>query len=253
MLQENKPINYEERVPASYDNGLRVYKARVYSNCGPGDDRLQVRIIPYMNDIPSSELSNLPKYAPLFRGQVIQTKTEAQDGRGDLVWVLAIPDFTFGYVLGMANTFDTVGEQAFLGSWDYEGAKGTLRTIGAATGGFDYKNIYVDMQNTGGTYIEFHNIKKSEKWMLTSTGDVIHIAKGKVYIQASAGTGKGDSRSSISITPTKILCTTDLFEVNAKNVILAKHNMQLLGSLGSSFQAISCDGLNIQPISNIFV
>lgn len=251
MIVTNPQTVMNERVPTSYDNTLRVYKARAFANCESGDDRLQVRVLPFMADIPQNEDDNLPKYAMFFKGQVIKVNTEKDDGVGDLLWILAIPDFTFGYILGPCNSTLGISEDASIGAWDYDGAKTTMMMLGASVADFDYKNIYVDVTNSTGTYIEFHNIKSGEKWMITSKGDVIHMAPSRVFIQASAGTGKGDSRSSIELTPTKVNVSTDLFNVDAKNVVLAKHNMKLLGSLSDA--PISCDGVNIQPISNIFV
>jgi hypothetical protein len=53
------------------------------------------------------------------------------------------------------------------------------------------------------------------------------------------------------ITPNKVYIRTDLFEVDAKNVVLGKHNMKLVGTGGIS--SIQCEGVNLMPIKNISV
>ena len=109
------------------------------------------------------------------------------------------------------------------------------------------------MQNASGTLIEFHNIKNGEKWIINSTGDMIHMRPGQIVLQSAAGVGQEDVRSKIIISPEKVQVNTSLFEVNAKNVLLGKHNMHLLATLAGPYSSISCDGVNLQPIKNIMV
>lgn len=64
------------------------------------DSRLQVRILPQMENVSAD---NLPLYPSFFKNTLITGAI------GDLVWVLANEDFTLGYVLGLANSNTMLG------------------------------------------------------------------------------------------------------------------------------------------------
>ena len=252
MLAENLNIDMSRRVPQIANDELHIYKARIYDNCKKGDDRIQVRIIPYMADVPDDELENLPKYPPFFKGQVIRGQCEKDDGptSATLCWVAATSDFTLGYVLGTANFFGGPKDK-MLESWNYGETKKALQRTGTITDDFDYKNIALNMRNPNSTYIEFYSISTGEKWMMTSTGDIITIQNNKIQLTASEGVDSSSARSSIVIEPTKITFNTATFFVNAKKVVLGKHNHNALGTISST--GVSCDGVNLQPIDNIWV
>ena len=108
MYQIKDTLDIKNRSTMPYSNEFRLYKARAYANCEEGDDRIQVRVLPYMSMIASTELDNLPKYAPLIKGSVPKVNTEKDDQLGDMLWVVAIPDFTVGYILGPANIILTL-------------------------------------------------------------------------------------------------------------------------------------------------
>lgn len=246
-------IDIKKRTAPKFDNEFHIYKARAYATCGEGDDRLQVRVLPYMLDIAEDELDNLPKYAPLIRGTCIQVDTEKESltGTGTLLWVMALPDFTFGYVIGEANAYEGPGDSKLVDSWPFKEISDLLNKYDATTSNFEYKNIVVEIRNDSGTYMEFHNTKSGEKWMMTCQGDLIHMQPGKVIVQASAGVERGADRSNIVLEPKCITVNTASFIVNAKKILLGKHNHKLLGTIGMT--PVSCDGMNLKPIENIYV
>ena len=55
---------------------LKLYRARVHDVGKENDDRLQVRIMPFMADYPETDSENLPRYPMMFKGQVLQCYTE---------------------------------------------------------------------------------------------------------------------------------------------------------------------------------
>lgn len=73
-----------------------LYLSKIVADSDPfkGECRLQVKIIPHMDNIPN----NLCPIYPYF------FKDEALTGKvGELAWVISNDDFTVGYVLGLAN------------------------------------------------------------------------------------------------------------------------------------------------------
>ena len=254
MLNEDVNIDMPNRLPKANDDELHLYKGRIYDNCKSGDDRLQIRILPFMADLPDNELSNLPKFSPFFKGQVIRGITEADatdDQPASLVYVLATSDFTFGFVLGTVNEFDSIGEAPMVESWNYPEAKQCLQRSGAIADSFDYENIAVDMSNATSTILEMHDVKKGSKWIMTCTGDIFTIQQGLIYMCSRRGTESGANMSSIKIQPESIKITTTTLDISAKHIIMGKHGHYLLGTLASA--PVSCDGINLTPVTNIMV
>lgn len=234
---------------------LRLYKARIYDNMGKGDDRLKVRILPDMADYIGEDLDYLPVYPPFFKGQVVRGWTELNRNpdtdTADLVYVIASEDFSYGYVVGLTNVFGSYNEK-MSSSWNYPETKQIVTRNNANISDFDYESIMVDLRNSNDTYIEFHSISTGAKWMLTCYGDMIHIGPNQIVLESRNGSGKDDKAfSQIKLTPSSVSITTDLFEVNAKNTILGHHGMKLVGTLSDS--AVSCDGMNLDSISEINV
>ena len=134
------------RTAAPNSDELHIYKAKIYDNCKEGDDRIQVRVLPYMALIPDSDLEHLPKYPPFFKGQVIRGFTEKDDGpdKASLVFILANTDFTFGYVMGLANDFPGPGkDDVLLDSYNFSRLKAFLTQRGIDTSTFNYNHIIV--------------------------------------------------------------------------------------------------------------
>ena len=58
------------------------------------DNRLKVKVLPYMKDIPDSKC---PVWSSFFRDELYTGKV------GDYVWVICDDEYSVGYVFGMAN------------------------------------------------------------------------------------------------------------------------------------------------------
>jgi|LSQX01.3.fsa_nt_gb hypothetical protein len=73
-----------------------IYLARIEGVSSSTDSRLQVRILPDMEDLSRDYL---PMWPSFFRNEMITGKP------GALVWVIANKEYTMGYVLGYANFY----------------------------------------------------------------------------------------------------------------------------------------------------
>jgi len=80
---------------------LSIYIAKIEVPATKEDNRLQVRVLPHMENLP---LEMLPVWPCFFKYQYISGKP------GELVWCIANSEFTMGYVLGYANTYSWVGD-----------------------------------------------------------------------------------------------------------------------------------------------
>lgn len=251
MLNLDPALQVGNRLPNALTDNLHFYKAKIYDNQKWGDDRLQVRIIPYMNDI--TEVDILPKYPPLVKGKVIRGITEKDVGgsKADLVLVLATADFTYGYIVDLLNNMPGINNEPLQNSWNYSAVKQRLSSTGAITSGFDYSSVYVDIQNSSNTYLEFHDINTGAKWMMTEKGDTFMISPGHIMIMARSGPESGDQAASIDITPTKITFKAKVVDFNAKTILLGHSGKRLVGTSGS--QPVAVDGLPLTPASAIYV
>lgn len=251
MLKDRPEYDFENRVPSEYSNELHLYKARLYKQIRYGDDRFQVRILPYMIDVPDSEVDLLPKYPAFFKGSFPNGKSEKEDGKeqASILWVLATPDFTVGYVLGPASYFPGCADSTMKDSWNYSEVKQAVQRSGAITEKFDYKDIVVQVRNEGGTYLEFYSVSSGYKYMMTAFGDLISLQDHKVILQAREGVDSGAAQSTIVVEPNRVGITTQTFEVTAKDVILGHHNVYPLGTILNT--GVSCDGMNLTPLTNI--
>lgn len=236
-----------------FDDALHLYRALIYDNVKAGDDRLQVRIMPYMAEISGDEEDNLPKYPPFFRGKVIRGYTEKDKESGmqpTSVYVLANNNFTVGYVLGAVNEFNGAAAGALTSSWNYQESKASLQRAGAVPPGFDYNNIEVTM-NEGGTIVEMTSYKDAFKIIMTSSGDIFSIQNGKIFMMARSGAGQNGVESSyVKITPSKIECKSKVFDLSkSEAVILGHHGLNVLGSYTDT--PVACEGINLTPCTGI--
>lgn len=251
MLEEREEYQFNRRNPSEDSNELHLYKAKLYKQLRYGDDRLQVRILPYMADVPENELDNLPKYPPFFKGEFPNGKSEVEHGKEEasLLWVMATSDFTVGYVLGPASYFPGCADTINKDSWNYPEIKQAIQRSGCITENFDYKDIVIQLRNANSTYIEMYSVSSGYKYMMTAYGDLICLSDHKITLQAREGVDSGSAQSTIVLEPSKVTVNTSVFEVNAKTVILGHHNMSPLGTISSA--PVSCDGINLSPIDSI--
>lgn len=251
-------MKFENRLPSHESDELHFYKARIYANCKNGDDRLQVRILPFMAKI--EETNNLPKYPPFVRGKVIRGFTEKDDGKekASLIYVLATSDFTFGYVLDTVNNFAGALKGALDNSWSYKTVKALVQRAGAipkdadGAASFKYENICVDINNENATYLEFHDMQNGAKFFMTCKGDILTIQPSRIYMCARSGPGTDDKASYMEVRPTSITFVTDTFDISkAKNIILGHHGMKLVGTVMDG--SVAVDGFNMTSMKNIQV
>lgn len=237
-----------------YNGELKLYRANIYANVQSGDDRLQVRILPYMAGITGEDEANLPKYPPLYKGHVIRGYTETEpgdDGQITSIMVLANEDFTVGYCLDPINEFNGALKGALTTSWNYEESKSVLQRCGCVPSNFTYENITCNT-NDGGTFLEIGSYKEPYKIWMTCAGDVISIQKNRIYLMARSGADSGTESSYIDIKPDRIELKSKVFDVSKSDaVILGHRGMNLVGTYASS--AVPCEGVNLAPCSTIKV
>lgn len=238
-----------------YSGELKLYRALIHDNCKSGDDRIQVRIMPYMAEITGDEEYNLPKYPPFFKGHTVRGYTE-KDAKSDnrnptSVYVLANQDFTVGYVLDAVNEFNGALQGALTNSWDYQNTKSILQRAGCVPKGFKYEDLIVDV-NEGATLITIKSYKNPFMVIMTAAGDIFSIQQNRIYMMARAGEASGNEASYIDIRPGRIECKSKVFDLSkSEAVILGHRGMNVLGSFADT--PVPCEGINIAPVSTIKV
>ena len=246
-------LDLGSRLADPCNDNLHLYKARIYKTLGPNDDRLQVRILPFMVDIPK-ELDYMWSIDVKIAGY-----SEVADGKAkaSTVLVAATSDFTCGYVLGLANQWEGNLKAKFTGSYNFSAVKKFLTQRGACPASFDYKDIMVEVNigdsSTGG-FLRFYHIRTGDFFMINRSGCIITIQQDKIYMRAGSpptNPGTKVNFSQITMTATEIKFDTPLFNVNAKNVILGRHGLYLQGT--NSEIATAVDMVSTVPIKNIMV
>lgn len=261
----NEQFIERARLGAPYEDNLKIYKARIYKMLGPNDDRVQVRILPYMVDIPSDELDNLPKFPPFIKGQVISGKTEYDDGKmaAENVWVASTPDFTFGFVIGLANAFGQFSGK-MVDSYGFTELKKYLVKRKVCPDGFNYRDLYVQywgeaidgQGNSTGGLLEFVNRKLGHKYIITTSGAIFAMTSDSILLRIGGVNTEplgGTKFSSMEMTPGKVRFKTPVFEVDAGKIILGKRAMSVLATTASDLMPISVDGTNLLPVTNVMV
>ena len=76
------------------------YVAEIIEATTIDDNRLRIRVLPYMEGIPKEKC---PCYPSFFRDELYTGK------EGEFVWVICNDDFSLGYVFGVAN-YNTYGD-----------------------------------------------------------------------------------------------------------------------------------------------
>jgi hypothetical protein len=244
---------------------LKIYRARVHDVGSVGDDRLQVRIMPYMADYSELEDENLPRYPCMFKGQVLSCYTELNPDKKtnlpDWVFVAATEDFTVGYVIGLANQFYTCNNTPFLDSYGYTNIQNFISSRGLDTYAVNYDEMVVEKwisnknsQPIGGM-VEMYNYRTGEKYIILTSGTCLIMQYNNIYMRVGnpSGTenGKTESFSEFVMNNNKIEFKTDLFNVDAKNVVLGQHQLNLLATGATS--KVSLNGMEVEPIKTIKV
>lgn len=234
------------------DDELHLYRAVIVDNVKAGDDRLQVRILPWQAEVTGEEEENLPRFPPFIKGQVIRGYTEKNpgpEGTPTSIWVLSNVDFNYGFVLGPVNEFNGAINGALTTSWNYKETKSILTAAGAMPDHFLYEDCEVKT-NEANTFIEISSYKSPFKVMMTDKGTMFVMKETEVFIMSRAGTQPGDKASYIKMTPTKIECKADVFDLSKSNaVILGHHGLNVLGTFSDT--PVPCEGVNLTPCGKI--
>ncbi len=197
----NPNFNSDARQFPEYHDSLQIYRARIYQKFDPGDDRLQVRIVPHMADLTEKDL--LPIYPPFFKGQIIAGKTEKVDkSNADYVWVAALPDFTVGFVLGLANAYEG-NVPKYSQSLNYKALIEALSKRNIIPPYMDYRDMLVQYWNN--SYVEMVNVKTGDKFIAQSTGSIIALQTGQIYLRVGSGNdANGSNAATIRMTRDEI-------------------------------------------------
>lgn len=245
---------------------LKIYRARVHDVGKEGDDRLQVRIMPYMADYSDLENDNLPRYPYMFKGQVLTCFTELNPdkatGQPDWVFVAATEDFTVGYVMGLANQFYTCNSTPFLDSYGYKKVQNFISSRGLDTNAVNYDEMVIEKWITTsspndltGGMVEMYNYKTGEKYIILTSGTCFIMQYDKIYMRVGNPSGSKspttEAFSQIQIDAHQIEFKTELFNVDAKNVVLGHHGLNIVGTTGSL--GVSMEGVDFNPITSITV
>lgn len=213
-------FEFDQRMIPANDDSLHFYKARIYQNkSSAGDDRMQVRILPYMEDVDELELVNLPWFPSLDKTRVVRGLPEVIVGeeKAGMVLVLANADFTMGYVVCPLNAFpDSYSKLEY--NWPYKEVKKVLSKMGLTGSSFNYDCIEVNQHTVGveagewipnvsekgGYYLEITNILNGDKVFLNSNLSALGLIGNKVIMASRAGVEENQAQSVITVAPDSI-------------------------------------------------
>ena len=148
-----------------------IYIAQVVGVANSGDDRLQVRVLPQMQNYMTLPDDQCPKWSFFFRDE-FYTGTGAAN---DYVWVICNDDFSVGYILGAANyttysSESTLYKQKSIPSDLTKAIKESIATLRGEQ--YSFKNLKVTFCNND----SIHFIERS------TGGSIIAFRNGTLYI-----------------------------------------------------------------------
>ena len=148
-----------------------IYIAQVVGVANSGDDRLQVRVLPQMQNYMTLPDDQCPKWSFFFRDE-FYTGTGAAN---DYVWVICNDDFSVGYILGAANyttysSESTLYKQKSIPSDLTKAIKESIATLRGEE--YSFKNLKVTFWNND----SIHFIERS------TGGSIIAFRNGTLYI-----------------------------------------------------------------------
>jgi hypothetical protein len=244
-------------------NDLSLSLAILYENLGPNDDRLRVRPIPELLDVPDEELDYLPAYPMFFKEQVITGFSEKDHGKdaADVVWICHSKDFDQGWIMGKANNYGANTSQKYPNSYNYSEVRKYLQGRHALPDDFDYDHIVIRLKsgnddssvdsNTGGV-IELYNFLTGDYVILNTSGSVLCVMQHQIYIRVgtpSSSGGGGSSFSAITVKGSEINLKSPLIFLDGKSVVLGAHGLSVVGTPGSS--PVWAEGVPLIPMKNI--
>ena len=148
-----------------------IYIAQVVGVANSGDDRLQVRVLPQMQNYMTLPDDQCPKWSFFFRDE-FYTGTGAAN---DYVWVICNDDFSVGYILGAAHyttysSESTLYKQKSIPSDLTKAIKESIATLRGEQ--YSFKNLKVTFWNND----SIHFIERS------TGGSIIAFRNGTLYI-----------------------------------------------------------------------
>ena len=148
-----------------------IYIAQVVGVANSGDDRLQVRVLPQMQNYMTLPDDQCPKWSFFFRDE-FYTGTGAAN---DYVWVICNDDFSVGYILGAANyttysSESTLYKQKSIPSDLTKAIKESIATLRGEQ--YSFRNLKVTFWNND----SIHFIERS------TGGSIIAFRNGTLYI-----------------------------------------------------------------------
>ena len=207
-----------------------IHIAQVVGVANSGDDRLQVRVLPQMQNYMTLPDDQCPKWSFFFRDE-FYTGTGAAN---DYVWVICSDDFTVGYILGVANyttysSESTLYKQKSIPSDLMKAVKESIATLRGEQ--YSFKNLKVTFWNndsvhfierdTGGSIVAFRN-----GTLYLARPDEFAIIMGETKFTMSKQKGISLSGTSIKLgsndvfvgnkTDGRILVTTGMTGDNAR-------------------------------------
>jgi len=216
----------KRQVPTTGDN-LQLYRARIYKKMPPGDDRLQIRVMPFLADLPNPDRF-LPKWPPFFQGQVITGKTEADVGQlADYVWVAALPDFSVGYVMGLATGYGRAYE-VFQDSINFTSVLQGLINRGVASSDLRYENIQV--LHRSANHLDMVDTVTGDRFTLLSNGTVFSVLRNQIYMRVGTPDSGRTDFSAIRISREEISFATPTFRVKSANIVLGDKGLNVLAT-----------------------
>ena len=257
---EPDPFYSKNRKAPSSSDDLHVYKAVIYKNLGPNDDRLQVRIIPNMLGIKNEELDFLPRYPAFIKGQMITGYTEYDKGIKDAsrVYVLATSDFTVGYILGLANDFEGNTEARFKESIHWRKIKSFLTERSIKPDDFEYCDIQIvtrtSEKDSGGLLI-LYNFRTGDYFILNQSGTFLTIQSNKIVMRVGSPGSPGENVnfSQIKMTGERIEIITPTLDITSPEVFLGHSGAYVAATNAPEGIAVGVDGITFGSVTTIHV
>lgn len=158
--------------------GYGFYLAEIVSVAQPKDNRLGVRVYPYMKGIASSKC---PVWPSFFRDQLLTGKN------GDLVWVICDDEFSTGYVFALANynTYPDIVDRTGSPTVFEKSSDGIQLSIPTdltdkiSSAYADVDGMYLNMSNIKVTYWDENCIHYIER---DTGGMIIAFKSGTLYV-----------------------------------------------------------------------
>jgi len=251
----NMPLDLNKRKNYPYSDEMVIRKAKIYEVLGPKNDKLKVQIMPEFYGIDEEEMKNLPEYPMFFQGEMITGLSQKKDGdAAEYVWVICTSDFQVGYILGKANNFGD-STKKYEASYGYGKVKEFLAARQAVPEDFDYAHLQVVnwTQSGNGGFIQCFNYVTGDYVLLNTSGTIFTLQQKRIFLRVGTPSSSGNvAHSKLEMTPDKIYLKAPNVEIDAQDLVLGKHNLQLVGTLASA-PIIGKLGNSCQGVSNIHV